>query len=110
MEYENFHFKDKDVVMSSLSSGEQNKIVSAIVGAINGIEDNVWLEDMCLSYIHHKSYWVAKTALTGLGDIARIYKTLNLQKIHYEISQISDEALTSVINDLKADLEIFVKK
>ncbi|MFY7730153.1 MAG: hypothetical protein ACOVRN_11605 [Flavobacterium sp.] len=108
MNYERFCFEDKEVVIFLLNSGEQQKIVSAIVGAINGIEDRQWLEDICMGYIHHNDYWIAKAALNGLGDIARIYKTINLEKLNKEITKISNDALKPVINDLKTDLKMFL--
>jgi len=108
MEYKNYNYTDKSEVTEMLAN-DQN-VVEIIIGAINGIDDQEWLEDMCIGYILNKDFANARTAIYGVGNIARIYKRLLKRKeIQQEFDKVTDERLKFVIKEVTDDLEIFLK-
>jgi hypothetical protein len=108
MIYENYSFTSKSEV-EKLLSGNNEDIKKAIIGAINGIKEWEWLQDLCLKYIFHNDFWVAKTAIDGIGDIARIHRKLDITKVEYDFNQISDVRLKPIINSIMDDIKIFLK-
>lgn len=56
MRYENYSFKSKEEVIRLLNIGSSENIVTALIGAVNGIEDSFWLEELCLGYLHHSDF------------------------------------------------------
>ena len=108
MIYENYCFTSKSEV-EMLLSGNNEDIKMAIIGAINGIKEWEWLQDLCLRYIFHNDFWVAKTAIDGIGDIARIHKKLDVDKVKYAFNQISNMKLKQIISSVLDDMKIFLK-
>ncbi|TRX34061.1 hypothetical protein FNW52_14725 [Flavobacterium sp. ZT3R18] len=108
MIYENYSFTSKSEV-EKLLNGNNEDIKKAIIGAINGIKEWEWLQNLCLKYIFHNDFWVAKTAIDGIGDIARIHKKLDVNKVKYDFNQISDERLKPIINSVMDDIKVFLK-
>ncbi|UKB85074.1 hypothetical protein LF887_05455 [Chryseobacterium sp. MEBOG06] len=49
MEYKNYYFADKSEVVKMLNNNKD--IIEVIIGAINGIDDPEWLEEICIKYI-----------------------------------------------------------
>lgn len=109
MRYENYSFKSKEEVIRLLNIGSSENIVTALIGAVNGIEDSFWLEELCLGYLHHSDFWVVKTAINSLGDIARIHKTLNVEKVLSELKLVNEVKLNGVIRETVLDIELFIK-
>jgi hypothetical protein len=108
MIYENYSFTSKSEVEKLLTDNNED-IKKAIIGAINEIKEWEWLQDLCLKYIFHDDFWVAKTAIDGIGDIARIHRKLDINKVQYDFNQISDVRLKPIINSVMDDIEIFLK-
>ncbi len=108
MIYENYSFTSKSEV-EKLLSGNNEDIKKAIIGAINGIKEWEWLQDLCLKYIFHNDFWVAKTAIDGIGDIARIHRKLDINKVKYDFNQISDVRLKPIVNSIMDDIKVFLK-
>ncbi|WP_312390886.1 hypothetical protein [Chryseobacterium sp.] len=109
MEYNNYHYTDKNNIQKMLDNNEN--IIEAIIGAINGINDQEWLEQLCLKYISSEDFGIARTAIYSFGDIARIYRQLlNRELIENQLSKITDEKLKYVIQEVKEDFEIFLKE
>ncbi|TDQ22657.1 hypothetical protein [Tenacibaculum caenipelagi] len=109
MKYESYNFQSKEEVNELLSSNNNDEIISALVGAINGIEDRVFLEDICCRFVNHEDFWVSKTAISSLGDIARIYKFIDLEKIIPILQKNKRENLKPVIDEVISDIKIFTK-
>lgn len=109
MLYQNFSYSDKNEIELLLKTNKSEKIISAIIGAINGVEDWKWLQDLCLKYIDHSDYWVSKTAISGLGDISRIYKSLEKEKVVERLKMISNSKLLGIVDSTLDDISLFVK-
>ncbi len=109
MEYQSFFFDDKQKINQILSNGSDEEIVGAIIGAINGIDDSQWLEEVCLRFLNHSNFWISKAAINGLGDIARIHRYLDTNRVLHALSLIDNERLLPIVKQTIQDIDIFVR-
>ncbi len=107
MKYKNHSFSDKEEVNKLLESNTAENIISAILGSVNGIDDFHWVQSLCLIYIYHKDFWVAKTAINSLGDLARKYREMNTGIITNALQAVENEKLLSTITDTLEDIALF---
>lgn len=108
MKYQNINLTDKTEVEQLLISPSEEIRSNAIVGMVNGIADVTWVQDKLLELVHDENFWVAKNAITGLGDLARIHGTLDLLKVKSALEKINRKDLKGVIESTLADFEIFL--
>ena len=96
-------------ILNGNSSVEQK--VDALVGAVNTIQDPAWLQELCLSYVNHKDEWIAGAAINGLGDIARIFRQLDLKLVLDKLNAVKSERkdLIGKIDDAMDDIKMFIK-
>lgn len=107
MKYKNYNYANKSDVTEMLANNQN--IIEIIIGAVNGIDDQEWLEEMCIRYILNNDFGIARAAIYAIGDIARIYKKLlNKREIQKEFDKVTDERLKFVIKEVNDDLEIFL--
>ena len=110
MEYKNYYFDNKELINHRLSIGDPKIISETIVGMINGIDDCSWLTEKCLAYLDHVDFGVAKNAITGLGDIARIYGRLeDVDKVKIALNKIEREDLKGYVEDTLSDFKVFLE-
>jgi hypothetical protein len=110
MEYQYFSFDSKASIEKMLLSKNTETISQAILGAVNGIDDWQWLQQLCLTYSNHANYWVAKNAITSLGSIARIFGELDVALVLAKFKEVKDPELQVVIDCAIEDIEIFKGK
>lgn len=108
MEYENYLYTNKNSVELLLKNADNKQIISVIIGAINGIDDWKWLQKLCLQYINHKDYWVSKTAISGIGDIARIHHKLDKEEVLGCLKTVENEKLKDSISSTMEDISLFI--
>jgi hypothetical protein len=108
MKYENYSISSKLEVEKLLTVNNED-IIKAIIASVNGINEWEWLQDLCLQYVKHNDFWVAKTAINGIGDVVRIHGKLDISKVKNSFSQISDERLKPIINSVMDDINIYLK-
>jgi len=108
MIYEEFSYSNKLEVERLLVSSKDNRI-KALIGMINGIDDWKWVQDKILKFIHDDDFWVAKNAITGLGDIARIHGKLEKDMVYKELSKLQNEQLFAVRDEAIDDIKMFLK-
>ncbi|QTE21205.1 hypothetical protein [Polaribacter cellanae] len=108
--YKSDLLESKEDLYKILDKGTNEDIKLALIGAVRGIDDFNWLQSIYLKYINHSNFWVAKTAINCLGDLARIHKKINLTELYYSFDKIEDEKLKPTIQDTLEDIMIFVKK
>lgn len=108
MEYKNYEVKAKSDVVDLITSGKQDLIIEGIIGGVNGIDDWNWIQDVCISLIYHSNFWISKTAITSLGDIARMHKEIEKEKVLKALESISKPKLSEVVSMVKEDIEIFI--
>lgn len=104
--YENFIFSDKGEIKKLLIQSEEMEIPKILIGAVNGINDLEWLQELLISYIKHDNYWVGKTAIHLFGDLDRIYPTLDKNKIINILQSIDRDEFRHVINETIEDIKI----
>lgn len=109
MEYKNYSYSDKSSIELLLETNDNEQIISAIIGAVNGIDDWEWLQKLCLDYINHSDYWVSKTAISSLGDVARIHHKLEKEKVVSHLKKIINEKLLGSVSSTIDDIDLFVK-
>ncbi|HAZ02548.1 MAG TPA: hypothetical protein DCY97_10310 [Marinilabiliales bacterium] len=109
MEFQNYNYTDKEEILSMLNSLDQSKRIQAIIGMINGVGDRLWLQNRLLELVHDNDFWVSKNAITGLGDLARIYGELDVQKVLHELRRIKNKQLEGVIKDVIEDINLFIR-
>lgn len=108
MRYENFNYSDKWEILKLLK--DNKNVIEVIIGAVNNIDDQEWLEKLCLKYILNDDFGISRAAIYSIGDIARIFgNLLNRDVIEEKFAQVKDEKLKYVIFDVKSDFEIFLK-
>ncbi len=110
MEYKKYSFSDKEEVNSLLLNGSNENIISALLGAVNGITDFDWVQELCLRYVNHDDFWVAKTAINSLGNLARVHSKISLDRVYKELENIDKIELKSTVSDVLDDIMIFVRK
>lgn len=108
MHYQNYNYTSKSEVIKILDSN--TNIIEVIIGAINGINDPEWLEGLCIRYILNEDFGIARAAIYGISDIARMYGKLSNRKVvEMQFTQINDQELEYAIKEVKDDLRIFLK-
>lgn len=108
MKYQNYLYTDKAEVSRLLLSDSEKVRASAIVGMVNGISDVQWVEDQLLHLLDDSSFWVAKGAIVGLGNLARIHGQLNQERVKAAFETIERADLKGAISDTLDDFNIFL--
>jgi len=108
MQYENFFFDNKHEVEGILNHGSPEEKVGAIIGAINGVDDSEWLQEICLRYCHDSDFWVSKAAINGLGDIARLHRSLDKNRVVSVLGSIKDQRLLPIVRQTIQDITFFM--
>ena len=108
MEYQNFSYSNKELIELMLHSQEDADIVGILIGAVNEIDDWMWLQNLCLEYIEHKDFWISKTAISSLGDIARIHNMLEKDKVIKLLKALKNPKLKETIDCALEDISIFL--
>ncbi|MBF0316358.1 MAG: hypothetical protein HQK52_23270 [Oligoflexia bacterium] len=87
------------------------KKIDVLLGAIEGIDDQEWLQSLCLKYIDVDDIRVAHAAIQGCGYIARIFRKLDTELIIEKLSAVVQKhpELSCVVNDALDDMEMFMK-
>ena len=109
MKYQYFNYSDKLEVEKLLESPSEETRSSTIVGMVNGITDAQWVQNKLLELINDESFWVAKNAIMGFGDLARLHGKLDLLKVKSAFEKIDREELKEAVKDTLNDLTIFLK-
>ncbi len=109
MKYESFSNTDKEQIIKLLKSDNSEEIIATIVGAVNGVNDWEWLQNELIQLVNHSDFWVAKTAINGLGDIVRIHKNIDTQLVIDKLKDNKREDLEGVIGDCIEDISLFLK-
>ncbi len=108
MIYENFDYSDKEKVLELLSSLNYQSRCEAIIGMVNGIPDQAWVLDRLLVLVNDENFWVAKTAINSLGDLARMYGELDLERVNCVLDQIIRKELEQEISETREDFDLFL--
>lgn len=110
MEYDNTSFIDKQKAIELFKTGDSEIVCKTLIDAISYIHDRQWLQDKCIELSQSSDFWISKTAINCIGDIARIYKKLDAKKVKYLFSELKKKRkeLLGTIEDVEDDFEIYL--
>lgn len=108
MEFERLSNSNKQEVEKILNSSDVVKKREVIVGMINGIDDFEWLQEQLLNNIGDEDFWIAKNSIAGLGDLARIYGKLDLNRVKNQLKIVTNKELSGVIASFEDDVKIYL--
>ena len=77
MEYKDPSPVDRSDFQVTLERGRPEEIAEKLVGLINTDPDSTWLQELCLTLIGHSEIPVRQIAVTALGHVARIHRTID---------------------------------
>lgn len=60
-----------------------------------------------LELINDNDFWIAKNAITGLGDVARVHNKLDVEKVVKALKDLNRTELEDVVKETIDDIEIF---
>lgn len=109
MKNEEFKKLSKSEIEMYLLSNDNDKKIHALVRMVDDVGDPEWIQKTLLSYIHDQDFWVAKNAIVGLGDLARVHGKIDLEKVSSELRKIQNERLQGSVDDVFDDFEVFLK-
>ncbi|WP_417451760.1 hypothetical protein [Kordiimonas sp.] len=112
MKYEAFKPLDKTAAGEMLLSGDEEKIVYGLLGAVEGDTDWRWVQDQCLRFVNDPRENVARVAIQCLGHLARLERKLDLEKVLPVLDACTvhkNPLIRGVAEDAKGDIKVFVK-
>ena len=109
MKYEQPPDLDKESAIKKLSTSRIEDIPLLLAG-ISQIDDYKWVQDTFLKYLCHDDFWVAKSAINGFSDLARIHGQLDLEKVTASLKElaIKKPSLSGYVEETLEDLKIFL--
>lgn len=108
MNYQDYIFSDKKEIEQLLTSSKQEIRISAIIGMVNGISDANWVQNKLLELVNDENFWIAKSSITGLADLARIHGKLDLLKVKSILREVDRKDLKPIIEAALDDFSIFL--
>lgn len=111
MKYERPKPIDKKTAIKLLQSSDIHVVCKTLIDAVAYIDDQEWLQDECLKFSKSNEYWISKTAINCLSDIARIFKKIDVDKVKKVFSELRKERpkLTDLITEAEDDFKVFLK-
>ena len=111
MEYNHITLiKSKQKINDLLRSLNKEYIIYGLLSATNGIDDVIWVQNKCLKFCHNEDYWVAKNAINCLGDLMRMNKSLQMDRIIFVLKQIKNPSLVTYVEEFFDDFNIYSKQ
>lgn len=107
MKYQNYNYENKLDIEKVLNSSNRDEKIKILVGMTNGIDDWLWLQEKFLELINDNDFWIAKNAITGLGDVARVHNKLDVEKVVKALKDLNRTELEDVVKETIDDIEIF---
>lgn len=109
MKYEEPQPMSRDDADDELKSNDASRISTALVSLTLHDEDPLWLEDLLLRHLDHEDAWVRGIAANCLGQVARLHRRLNLDKVIPALQKLlQDPATAGKASDSLDDIAMFV--
>lgn len=110
MKYREIEEITREEAEKILEGSDIGKICNALVDLTNHEDDWRWMQDKCLELAEHSNLSVAGVAITCLGDIARIHKKLDKEKVVERLQKLQENPkLAGRIEDALEDVSIYIK-
>lgn len=96
---------------AQFATGRQLEIIDALARITYNDPDWRWAQDCCLRYAEHPDPGVRGVAANCIGDLARIHKCLDLDRVFPVLKKLlSDENVVGRVEDALDDIRIFMGK
>ncbi|MET0233015.1 MAG: hypothetical protein ABW224_00080 [Kibdelosporangium sp.] len=100
---------DRAALAAALAANDVVGITDGLLGLTNHDPDWRWVQEQCLALLAHPDKDVRGLAATCLGHLARIHRTIDLDKVVPALRQRSaDPAIAGQIEDALEDIEMYV--
>jgi hypothetical protein len=92
-----------------LRSGDVTAIIPALLSAAYHDPDWRWVQCRCLELLNHCDLDVRRVAITCLGHLARIHRTLDLGEVLPKLSLLkSDSSVCGWVEDALDDIRTYI--
>jgi hypothetical protein len=108
MDYKETSPVDRSQFQATLDQGSPEKIGESLLGLVNADPDPGWLQELCLTLINHSDLPVRQVAVTSLGHVARIHRTIDPRVPPILESLRGDPGLGGRAEDALEDVAAFV--
>jgi len=112
LKYEAIEKLSKDEIKNALVKNDAEELSRAVLSAALYCEDSDFAENICLQLAHHEHFNVRGNAILGFGNIARIDRKLNENRVKPIIENAlkdANEFVRGQANDAKDEIEYFLK-
>jgi hypothetical protein len=111
MKYEQPRPRSRDELASDLSSDDPHRVATAIIAAALHENDRRYVEDLIVQLLEHPDAWVRGASAIAAGHIARIHRSLDIDRIVPMINRLLKDSRTSgKAQDALDDILMFVDK
>jgi hypothetical protein len=103
---------DKAAAGELLLSGDEEKMVMGLLGAVEGDTEWRWVQDQCLRFVDDPRVTVARVAIMCLGHLARMERKLDLDKVMPVLEMClkhENPAIQGVTEDTLSDIRIYCR-
>ncbi len=99
----------RDELERALAEGDDDAVQETIVALTLHDADGTWVQDHCLALKDHPSWQARATAMTCLGHIARIHRSIDIDRVLPPLrSAMSDPRTAGYAEQAIEDIEIYV--
>jgi hypothetical protein len=92
-----------------LASGNETAIIQALLSSSYHDADWKWVQNRCLQLLDHSELDVRRIAVTCLGHIARIHRTLDVDVVLPRLSTLkTDGSISGWVEDTLEDIKIYI--
>ena len=110
MKLEQLHPRPRTEIVRDLESDDRDTIVRALLAAALHDSDRRFLEDQIVRFLQHGDPWVRGAAAIGAGHVARLHRTIDVERVvplierllaHPETLGKAEDALEDIYGSLK---------
>ena len=108
MEYEKLEECSKIEFESKEKQFSDNDLIKSLYG-ISSSNDWEWAQTIYIKYLNHHNEWVVKAAIKGLGDLVRVHKKIDKNKVLTALNKVvkKNPNFQEEINETISDIDIF---
>jgi len=88
----------------------QGEELCLLLLSLSEADDWKWAQETYLGYINNEDKWVASSAITGLGHLARIAGKIEKEKVINALNKVAESRkdLEGKIGDAMSDINMFI--
>ncbi|GAA1934520.1 hypothetical protein [Nocardioides hwasunensis] len=93
----------------AITADDPEQICECLIGLALGGEDPAWLTTVSIDLLRHPSTEVRRAAVTTLGHVARIHRTIDKERVVRHLESMADDPeLSGPASDALDDIAMFV--